>query len=1103
MRVRLKSNEKGIIAWFASNHVAANLLMWFIIVAGLISVFTIRKQTTPEIELNLIQVQVPYLGAAPQEVEEGVVIKVEEAVQDILGIVEIRSSANEGTGTVTIEVSRDQDINEGLTEGKTRVDAISTFPALTEKPVIYKIEPNTPVIFIAIHGEVDDFARKLIAQEIRDELLSMPEISQVDFYGDREFEISIEVSEHILRQYGLTMSEISEAIRASSVDLPGGTIKTEGGDILLRTEGQVYTGLEYADLVLRTYPDGTRLTLGDIADINDGFIESEGFGRFDGEPTATLNVLASGQQNELKTAAAVKAYVEERRATLPAGVKMDLWVDRSHYLQGRLQTMTTNMWQGALLVFLLLSLFLRMKVAGWVIVGIPITFLGAFFLMPYGPWPVTINMISLFGFIIVLGIVVDDAIIIAESVYTKIRKDGHTIDNVVWGARRVAVPATFGVLTTMAAFTPMLFVGGVVGPFFEALSMIVVLCLMFSLVESKLILPAHLVHARIPPVDEEDLFNPQRHIPWYQHISRFFLKIQRYTQHGLQRVIREYYRPALEKVIDNRGLTVAIFAGVLIVTLGLISSKWVRIVLFPEVPGDFIRMQLEMETGTAPEVRNEALDRIEQAILELNEEYVAENPDLDPMISHIGSFTTSDTGAVAWTEMPMVDDRALQAEDITTLWRERVGEIPGVKELTFADGEHFGGGPPLSFRLSGDNYSALENAAAELEQKLTEYTGVFDIQNSSSTGGQEIKLSIKPEAEALGLTMASLGRQVRQAFYGEEAQRIQRGKDELKVMVRYPREDRRSIADLENMRIRTPSGDEVPFESVADVSFGTSYSTITRLNRERTITVAADIDPEIVEPGEVIKEISEEFVPVLLSRHAGVSYGLEGASQEEQDFLRNLAIASIAALFLIYALIAIPLHSYAQPLVIMAVIPFGLIGAVIGHVVMGMAISMFSLFGLVALAGVVVNDSLVMVDFINKAREDGVPLKQAVVDSGTQRFRAIILTSFTTAAGLMPIMLETSVQAQYMIPMAVSLSFGIIFATAITLFLVPSLYMLQIDGFARSRAAFNWLFAREPVSQADVSVALADGDSINFDGQEAERAGETATVDPPTPKPDS
>jgi len=1070
MKKRAVSNEKGLIAWFANNHVAANLLMWFIIVAGVLSAFTIRKQTTPDFELNLIQVQVPYLGAAPQEVEEGVVIKVEEAVQDIAGITEIRSRAREGSGSITIEVSQAADINEVLTEVKTRVDAISTFPGLAEKPVIFKVEPNTPVIFVAIHGRVDAYSRKLIAQDIRNDLLAMPEISQVEFYGDRAFEISIEVSEHDLRQYGLTMTEVSQAIRNSSIDLPGGTIKTAGGDILLRTEGQVYTGSEYAELVLRTYPDGTRLTLGDIAKINDGFVESESFGRLDGQPSATLNVLANGQQNELKTAAAVKRYVEEKRAMLPNGVEIDLWVDRSHYLVGRLEMMIENMWQGALLVFLVLSLFLRVKVAAWVIIGIPITFLGALSLMPFGPWPVTINMISLFGFIVVLGVVVDDAIIIGESIYTKIRADGHTLDNVVKGAHKVAVPATFGVLTTIAAFAPMLFVGGIVGPFFEALSMVVILCLIFSLIESKLILPAHLVHAKIKPIDEEDLFNPQRHIPLIMRIPRFFQKIQRRTQHGLNRVIYDHYRPLLEKAVDNRGITVAAFVGVLIMTFGLMSSGIVRVVVFPEVPGDFARMNLEMESGSPPQARNAALQRIETALLELNDEYNAENPDIDPLISHIGSFSQGDTGAVAWVELPMVDDRAMQVTDIVKLWRERVGEIPGVKELTFEDGDNFGGDSGLSFRLSGENYRSLENAAVELEGKLAEYEGLFDIRNSADTGGQEIKLSIKPEAEALGLTMSSLGRQVRQAFYGEEAQRIQRGKDELKVMVRYPLQDRRSIADLENMRIRTPSGDEVPFESVANVSFGKAFSSIRRLNRARTITVSADIDPNIVEPGKLVESISEEYIPGLLARHVGVNYGLGGASQEELDFFRNLQIASIAALFLIYALIAIPLRSYSQPLVIMSVIPFGLIGAVLGHLIMGKAISMFSLFGLIALSGVVVNDSLIMIDFVNKARAEGASLKKAVIESGTLRFRAIILTSFTTAAGLMPIMFETSVQAQWIMPMAISLSFGIIFATFITLFLIPSLYMLQLDGFARFRQFKNWLLDRPNPPEAPESV---------------------------------
>lgn len=1061
------SSEKGIIAWFASNHVAANLLMLMIIAFGIVSGFTIRKQTTPDFELNIVQVIVPYLGAAPQEVEEGVVIKIEEAIQDIDGIVEINSVAREGVGTVTAEVASDADINEVLSEIKTRVDAIATFPALTEKPIIVKTEIPIHVLFVSIYGDMDAYARKALAQQVREELMAMPAVNQVELLGDRDYEISIQVSEHVLRQYGLTMSEVSQAIRNSSIDLPGGTLKTRGGDILLRTEGQVYTGLEYAELVLRTLPDGTRLTLGDIATIDDGFVETDGYARFDGKPTAIMRVLAGGQQNELSTARDVRDYIEKRAKTLPEGIKMDVWVDRSHYLQGRLDMMTKNMLQGAVLVFIILSLFLRLKVALWVIIGIPITFLGALWLMPLGPLPVTINMISLFGFILVLGIVVDDAIIIGESVYTKIRADGHTLDNVIKGVRRVAVPATFGVLTTIAAFAPMLFVGGIVGPFFIAMSMVIILCLMFSLIESKLILPAHLVHTKIKPVDEALIFMPYRDMRWYQRPPRFFQRLNRHVQHGMHAFVENQYKPLLAKAVDNRGVTLSIFAAIFILTMGLMNSGIVRTVLFPEVPGDFIFVSLEMQNGTAPAVRNAALDRLEQAALDLNEAWIAAHPEHDRPINHMGVFTQGDTGGVIFAEMPMTEDRPLNGDDIEIMWRDRVGEIVGVKELTFSGGNNISGGVPLSFNLTGSNYATLEQAARELELKLQEYAGVFDIRNSLSSGGEEISLTIKPEAEALGLTLSSLGRQVRQAFYGEEAQRIQRGKDELKVMVRYPREDRRSIADLENMRIRTPAGDEVPFASVAEVSFGKAYSSISRQNRKRVVTVSADLDPEVVEPGKVIREISEDFIPGLLSRYSGVGYGLEGASLEEQELIKNLLVASIAAMFLIYALIAIPLRSYTQPLVIMAVIPFGLIGAVLGHIVMGKAISMFSLFGLIALSGVVVNDSLVMVDFINKARQEGVALKRAVIQSGAERFRAIILTSLTTAVGLMPILLEKSVQAQFVIPMAISMAFGIIFATVITLFLVPSLYLLQIDFGHWLRDIKNLLLGREAVPRAD------------------------------------
>ncbi|MEN7343104.1 MAG: efflux RND transporter permease subunit [Pseudomonadota bacterium] len=1046
-------SKQGIIAWFANNSVAANLLMILIVVFGIVSAFQIRKQTTPDFELNAIQIIVPYPGAAPQEVEQGVLTKVEEAIQDVTGIDEVNASAQEGSATVTIDVSNDTDLDQVVSQVKTRVDAISGLPELTEKPIIEKIEIPIPVIFISVYGDLDAYARKELARDIREDLIAIPEVNEVEYLGNRDYEISIEVSEATLQSYDLTMTEIADAIRAAARDIPGGTIETTGGDVLLRTQGQVYTGAEYGDLTLRTFADGSRLTLDDIATIDDGFVDDDGFGRLNTQPVITMQVLAAGQQSELKTAALVRDYVAKAREKLPDTVKIETWVDRSRYLEQRLDLMLSNLAQGALLVFIVLTLFLRLKFALWVVIGIPVTFFGAIWLMPYTPWPVTINMISLFSFILVLGIVVDDAIIIGESIYTQTRADGHSVDNVVLGARKVAVTATFGVLTTIAAFTPMLFVGGLFGPFLEAVAAVVALCLLFSLVESKLILPSHLAHSKTTPVDESEIFSPYRTVRISLWPKKFIERAQRRTQHGLHWLVDHVYAPLLNKAIASRGVCLAIFLSTMLLVIGSMIGGVVKLVIAPKVPGEFVQMNLEMQNGTATSVRNETLLAIERDLYAVRDEYMATNANaLDPL-KQVATFTTSSTGGQIIIEMPASEDQTLTGTELNNLWREKVGLLPGVRELSFNADLVFGGGPPLSFAFTGSNFESLERAAADLVLELKDYEGVFDIRSSANPGGDEIKLDLKPTAEPLGITLSALGTQVRQAFFGEEVQRIQRRSDELKVMLRYPESQRRSIEDLETMFIVTPTGDRVPFYEVATAEIGAGYSQIRRQNGKRTVTVSADLNTDIVQPGKVIEDVGDSVIPEILSKYSGVEYALEGASADEQEFFNNFLIAFGAALFLIYALIAIPLRSYSQPLIIMSVIPFGFIGAVLGHLLLGEPISLFSLIGLLALSGVVVNDSLIMIDFVNQARATGLSAQDAVIQSGKARFRAIVLTSLTTAAGLVPIMFEQSAQAQFVIPMAISMSFGILFATMITLILVPVLYLLLLDakhGFANS-----------------------------------------------------
>ncbi len=1019
---------KGIIPWFATNPVAANLLMLVIVAVGLLSAIMIKRTMMPEFEIDVIQITMAYPGAAPEEVEQGIVLRIEEALSDLEGIERIESDARESLAFIIIEPENEDDMIEMINEVKNRVDAIPSFPEGAEKPIIGRVELPFQALIIQVAGDLDERSMKELAEQVKLDLVSHPDISSVEIWGARNYEIAIEISEHRLQEYNLTLGQVAQIVAASSIDLPGGSVRTESGDILLRTQGQAYRQADFENLVLQTFPDGTRLLLGDIATIDDGFEDLTGFALFNGKYSIALPIMAMGSQDIIKAAAAAQEYVDRKNELLPDSVKLTVWSDFSYYLGERLGMMTKNLAMGAIVVFIVLALFLEIKLAFWVMVGIPICFLGS--MAVFGsPWVGgTLNIVSAFGFILVLGIVVDDAIIIGEAAYTEQEERGHSVEAIVDGALKVATPATFGVLTTIVAFMPTLFIQGGLSVFGEAIGFVVIFCLLFSLVESKWILPAHL--AESPPATKG----------WMVAVD--------HVQEGVNRRLRHFvehrYRPFVERCIRRRYLTAAAFLSMLILTIGIVVSGQVRMVWAPETEGEFIQVSLEMTEGTPQRRTLEVIGQIAATLYEIDAEYQAEN-DGQSLLRNQFAYSQGLTGGFMLAELVLAQDRELSTKDVMLKWRDAVGEIPGTEVLSFYIEDGPGFGSDIAFDLAHPNWEALQAASLELEEKLKEYYGLYDIQSSVSAVSDEFHIDIKPEAEALGITRFELGSQVRHAFYGAEAQRIQRGTHEIKVLVRYPREDRRTTASLDSMFITTPDGGRVPFDSVAQLEVKPGFNQLTRIDFQRAVEVTAEAETDKVEPGRITGELIGSFIPELQAKYPGLTWGTSGMSEEEELAAQSMIIGFALALFGIYSLLAIPTKSYLQPLIIMGVIPFGIIGAVVGHMVTGYAISMMSMVGIIALSGVVVNDSLIMVDFVNRAVKEGVPRAEAAVLAGMKRFRAIILTSLTTFCALVPMLMETSTQAKVIIPMAVSLAFGIVFATVITLLLVPSLYVILDD----------------------------------------------------------
>lgn len=1064
----------GMISWFARNGVAANLLVLFILAAGAASLYSLRREVFPEVESGMVSVTVEYPGAAPAEVEEGVCIRIEEAIQSLESIDQITSTAREGLGTVVAELLPRSDVSSALDEIKARVDAIDTFPEETEKPVIQEILLRKQVINIALSGDTDELSLKRLGERMRDDLGALPEITQVELANVRPYEISVEVSENALRRYGLTFDEVANAIRRSSVDLPGGTVKTRSGEILLRTKGQAYTGFEFANLVLRTRPDGTRLRIGDVAQVTDGFAETDREATFDGQPSLLIQVFRVGDQNAITIADTVYDYVERARDWLPGGIQITTWQDDSTYLKSRQRLLVKNGLAGLVLVFFTLALFLRFTLAGWVSFGLVASFLGTLATMPI--LGVSINLLSLFAFILVLGIVVDDAIVISENIHTHQEKHEDSQLASIRGAQEVGKPVIFAVLTTVAAFLPLVLVPGSTGKIMRVIPLVVIPTLLFSLAESLFVLPAHLSHARLAG-------ESRKRSGWWNRLQTGFSR-------KLDYLIGEIYRGSLDRALRFRYVSLAVAVAVLSVTFGLVQGGWIKFQFFPAVEGDNIAAILRMPLGTPVEVTREAVRRLESTALELRDQIDAETPAGHPsvfrhVLASVGSqpfsksqqegvgtfvmdYSSPHLGEVHVELTPSEERGGTSSTALANRWREQTGAIPGAVELTFT-ASIFSSGKPIDIQLSGTHFEQLREAANELKQHLATFTGVQDITDSYREGKKEIKLSIKPAAEALGLTLVDLGRQVRQAFYGEEAQRIQRGRDELKVMVRYPEEARRSVGDLENMRIRTPAGAEVPFSAVAKAETGTGYANITRVDRRRAINVTADVDAAKANAAEIIRSLETGFLPQLRANYPGITTSWEGEQREQRKTMQGILKGYPLALLIIYTLLAVPFRSYLQPIIVMSAIPFGLVGAVWGHLIMGMDLTILSIFGIVALSGVVVNDNLVLVVFINRFRENGGSLLEAVREAGVVRFRPILLTSLTTFVGLTPLILEKSVQAKFLIPMAVSLAFGVMFATAISLILVPAAYLIleDIKGLARKDTAPAELAPEHPKALAE------------------------------------
>ena len=1046
---------RSLISWTVGNMPAMNTLVVAILIVGAMSFAGMRREVFPEFELEIILVKVPYPGATPEEVEEGICQKVEEACRSVSGIKKLTSVAQEGAGFCVFELdSVTKDVQKVLSEIRSEVERIPSLPELAEDPKVEQITLRNPAIKVGVlapqvAGGVSESELRDVAELVRDDLLALPAVSAANLQGARDYEIDIEISERMLRKYGLSLRNVADIVRRENLELPGGTIRGESGEILLRGKNKRYVGDEIATLPLVTLPDGLVLTVGDLGTVRDDFADITATNQINGRQGMVVSIDRSSGEDLLAMTEAVNAYVA--KVSLPQGYQIVTWADQSIDVRDRLEMLVNTGTQGLLIVFVILSLFLNLKIAFWVALGIPFCMLAAGGLMFLTDQ--TLNMLSMFAFLMAIGIVVDDAIVVSDNIERHRRLGKKLITAAIDGTAEVAPSVLSSVTTTVITFLPLCFVSGVMGKFIAVMPFAFITALVMSLGESLLVLPGHLSH-------EKGLIFTV--LGWLLFPFRVFLPALNWMQRGcdrtLQWVVQNCYRPLLDFALANRLSTMAVALSVLMMAVALVRSGVTPFSLFPKIDANRLLAKVTFPDGTPSTVTDKATKRIEQAAFQTGQALSQSGDSIVRLVHRsVGQVAAhgevgpdarvsgSHVGAVA-IELVDGESRDVTSEQFISDWRQAAGSFPGVESLVFKTENIGPGGKAVEFKLLArsdpEAVRQLEEAVERCKEWLAQYPGVIDIDDDSHPGKWEYQIRVKPEAEAMGVSLADLAGTVRASYYGEEVMRLQRGRHEVKLMVRYPQEERRSVATLNDVRVTSPDGVKRPLDELAEIEIKRGYSEINRLSQKRSITVVADIDvaKSSLTSGQITGDMEKRLMPDLLAEYPLVTVRWEGEQEQTQESLRSLGIGFIVALFAMFVLLTMEFKSYFQPLLIIAIIPFGCAGAVFGHALLGMPLTIFSMFGLVALAGVVVNDSIVLIDFINHRVRSGMPLFESLREAGRLRFRPVFLTSVTTIGGLFPLMTETSFQAQFLVPMATSLVFGLAATTLIVLVLVPVMY---------------------------------------------------------------